>query len=354
MGMTDGAIWTDTKCPQQRNGFDCGPFTLLFTERVLEKINTGEAMAPIHVKPDDLKRCRSNLQKLIEDEIKSTNEGHKDHHGTRDPKDKNDDKSKDKNSKSGQASGQAPTKAPAAVAAVAAGGVSVPGCGAGVVAASGSVPVPGRVAAAAAAPGVAGTPPGTQRASAVPLGSSSGAGEGGKYSKVCRYHRYRKCMRRAECKYSHPNVCKNIEEFGLCEGKCELIHQTVCKSLWFCTRHDCGFVHPKKVGQRAHTGNGYGNAENRGQNQNGRDYQQYQGRTSYGNRTNRTNRNNRHDYQQYQGHTSYWNRNNNNGGSYQNYQDYPSQETHNINTNFLPQQPRTGIEQRMEELLFLF
>ena len=163
-------------------------------------------------------------------------------------------------------------------------------------------------------------------------------------------------MRRTECKYRHPNVCKNIEEFGLCEGKCELIHQTVCKSFWFkgfCTRQDCGFIHPKKVGQRAHTGNGYGNAGNRGHNQNGRDYQQYQGRTSYGNRTNRTNRNNRRDYQQYQGHTSYWNRNNiNNGGSYQNYQDYPSQETHDINTNFLPQQPMTGIEQRMEELLW--
>merc|ERR1712236_121834 len=154
--MTDGAILTDTKCPQQRNGFDCGPFTLLFIERVLEKINTGEGMTPIHVKPEDLKRCRLNLQKLIEDETKSTNEGHKDHRGTRDPKDKNDDKSKDKNSKSGQASGQAPTLAPAAVAA---GGVSVPGCGAGVAAASGSVTVPGRVAAA---PGVAGAPPGTQ------------------------------------------------------------------------------------------------------------------------------------------------------------------------------------------------
>merc|ERR1711888_440152 len=96
--------------PTTKKCFDCGPFTFLFTERVLEKINIGEAMTPIHVKPEDLKRCRSNLQKLIEDEIKSTNEGHKDHHGTRDTKDKNDDKSKDKNSKSGQA----PTLAPAA------------------------------------------------------------------------------------------------------------------------------------------------------------------------------------------------------------------------------------------------
>ena len=157
-------------------------------------------------------------------------------------------------------------------------------------------------------------------------------------------------MHRTECKYRHPNVCKNIEEFGLCEGKCDLIHQTVCKSFWFkgfCTRQICGFIHPTKMGQRAHTGNGYGNAGNRGHNRNRRDYQQYQGNTSY---ENRNNRNNRRDYQQYQGHTSYRNRNNrNNGYNYQGYQDNLS---HNINTNFLSQQPVTNIEQRMEELMW--
>ena len=59
------------------------------------------------------------------------------------------------------------------------------------------------------------------------------AGDNEKYSVVCRYHKYRKCMRGAECKYRHPNVCQNIEEFGLCKGKCDLIHQLVCKSFWF-------------------------------------------------------------------------------------------------------------------------
>merc|ERR1712215_93735 len=97
--MADGSKLSDAKCPQQGNGFDCGPYTLLFTERVIEKINTGEDITPIHVKPDDIKRCRSNLQKLIDEEIKTKNEGNKDHHGTcgteKDPKDKN----KDKNSK---------------------------------------------------------------------------------------------------------------------------------------------------------------------------------------------------------------------------------------------------------------
>ena len=87
-------------------------------------------------------------------------------------------------------------------------------------------------------------------------------------------------MRGAKCNYGHPIVYKNIEEFGLCKDKCDLIHQLVCRSFWFkgfCTRSICGFIHSNKMGQRAHTGNGYGNAGNRGHNQNGRDYQQYQG-----------------------------------------------------------------------------
>ena len=91
--MVDGSRLSDTKCPQQGNGFDCGPYTLLFTERVIEKINTNEDITPIHVKTDDVKRYRSNLQKLIDEEIKSKNEGNKD---SQDPKD-ND---KNKNSKS--------------------------------------------------------------------------------------------------------------------------------------------------------------------------------------------------------------------------------------------------------------
>ena len=65
--MTDGSKLKETNCPQQGNGFDCGPYTLLFTERVIEKINTGKGITPIHVKPDDVKRYRSNLQKLIDE-----------------------------------------------------------------------------------------------------------------------------------------------------------------------------------------------------------------------------------------------------------------------------------------------
>ena len=90
--MADGSMLKDATCPQQGNGFDCGPYTLLFMERVIEKINTKEDITPIHVKAEDVMRYRSNLQKLIE-EIRSKNEGNKD---SQDPKD-ND---KNKNSKS--------------------------------------------------------------------------------------------------------------------------------------------------------------------------------------------------------------------------------------------------------------
>ena len=275
----------------------------------------------------------------------------------KDPKDKNEDKNKKKNSRSGQPSGQAPILVPAAFAVD---GVSVPDCSTDMAAALGPVPVPGQVAATAATPGFASVPSGTQGVSdatpgvaSTPSGTrgvsdafnstGSDAGENGKYSEVCRYHKCQKCMRRAECKYRHPNVCQNIEEFGLCKGKCDLIHQLVCKSFWFkgfCTRQICGFIHPTKIDQRAHIGNGYGNAENRGhnrnRNRNRNDYQQHQGHTSFGNRHNR---NNRRDYQQDQGHTSYGNRNyRNNGYNNQGYQDNLSWDTHNTNTNFLSQQ----------------
>ena len=393
--MADGSTLSETRCPQQRNGFDCGPFTLLFTERVIEKINTGEAITPIHVKPEDIKRCRSNLQKLIDEEIKSKNKGNKDRHDPRvgdrgknnksrtnhgvgvtekDPKDKNEDKNKDKNNTSGQPLGQAPILVPAASAVDE---VSVPDCSTDMEVASGPVPVSGQVAAPPAIPGSASVPPESQGGSDPALdvtGTSSGtqggsvvfnntgreARENGKYSKVCRYHQYRICRRGAECMYMHPTVCKNVEEFGLCEGKCDQIHQLVCKSFWlkgFCTRQPCGFIHPTKIW------NGDGNAENRGHNQDRNDYQQHQRRTSFENRRsggaenrghnhngnvyqqrqrrtsfeNRQNRNNRRDYQQDQGHTRYGSRNyRNNDYNNQGYQENLSWD--NTNTNFLSQQ----------------
>ena len=64
----------ETTCPQQGNSFDCRPYTLLFTEGVIEKINTKEDITPIHVKTEDVRRYRSNLQKLIK-EIKSKKDG---------------------------------------------------------------------------------------------------------------------------------------------------------------------------------------------------------------------------------------------------------------------------------------
>ena len=139
-------------------------------------------------------------------------------------------------------------------------------------------------------------------------------------------------MRGADCRYGHPTVCQNIKDFGLCKvGKCDLIHQQVCRSFWikgFCTRSNCGFIHPAKMEQRAQTENGHRNVRNRGHNRNRCNYQQNRKNTSYGDRNNRN--------------TCY---------NYQGYQDNLSQETHNINTIFLRQQPVMNIEWRMEELM---
>ena len=72
--IADNSVLKETTCPQQGNSFDCGPYTLLFMERVIEKINTKGDFTPIHVKTEDVRRYRSNLQKLIK-EIKSKKDG---------------------------------------------------------------------------------------------------------------------------------------------------------------------------------------------------------------------------------------------------------------------------------------
>ena len=110
-------------------------------------------------------------------------------------------------------------------------------------------------------------------------------------------------MRGGNCKYGHPAVCQNIEDFGLCNVRgCDLIHQLVCRSFWikgFCTRSNyCGFIHPNIIEQRAQTDNGHRNVRNRGHNQNRRNYQQNQNRTGYRHRNNKENSYNYENYQE--------------------------------------------------------
>ena len=103
----------------------------------------------------------------------------------------------------------------------------------------------------------------------------------------------------------------------------------MCRIFWnngFCTRFDCGFIHPTKIGQRAPVDNRYRNVWNEGRGQKRND----QNRASYG-----------------YGHRD----RGNNGYSYQGYKPGPSHGPQNIETNFLHQHPMMNIEWRMEELM---
>ena len=54
-------------CSQQNNGYDCGPYTLLFAEKLIQKIIKGEDISTtsIQVETDEVKRWRLNLQNMI-------------------------------------------------------------------------------------------------------------------------------------------------------------------------------------------------------------------------------------------------------------------------------------------------
>ena len=182
----------------------------------------------------------------------------------------------------------------------------------------------------AAAPGAASAPSGTRSGSDTDhiVGRGTGSSSGG--TEVCRYHKYRRCIRGVKCKYRHPITCQNLTDFGVCKDrKCNFIHQQVCRYFWnsgLCVRDDCGYIHPTKIRQSPPVDNRYRNGWNEGHSQNRKD----QNHASYGHRHRDRG---------------------NNGYSYQGYKPGPSHGPQNIETNFLHQHPMMNIEWRMEELM---
>ena len=88
--IEEGSKWTGTNCSQQKNGYDCGPYTLLFAEKLIQKIIKGEDMSSIQVGMDEVKRIRLNLQNMIRDRIRSHGEGNQDFNNHKDKNDKED------------------------------------------------------------------------------------------------------------------------------------------------------------------------------------------------------------------------------------------------------------------------
>ena len=88
--LVEGSKWSETNCSQQKNGYDCGPYTLLFAEKLIQKIIKGEDMSSIQVGMDEVKRCRLNLQNMIRNRIRSHGEGNQDSNNHKDKDSKED------------------------------------------------------------------------------------------------------------------------------------------------------------------------------------------------------------------------------------------------------------------------
>ena len=56
--MADNSVLKETTCPQQGNSFDCGPYTLLFMETIIEKINIKDFVADGSVLKESLPTTR--------------------------------------------------------------------------------------------------------------------------------------------------------------------------------------------------------------------------------------------------------------------------------------------------------
>ena len=67
-----------TNCPQQNNNHDCGPYTLMFTEKVIDRIIEGSNIINIQIKDYEAKEIRAKLRKKIEEEIDPNSETSKD------------------------------------------------------------------------------------------------------------------------------------------------------------------------------------------------------------------------------------------------------------------------------------
>ena len=70
---------------------------------------------------------------------------------------------------------------------------------------------------------------------------------------ICRFYKNGKCKYEKDCRFEHPNICKNFIQFGLkknsekgCDGNCDLFHPNVCRDSLktkSCSRSVCRFFH---------------------------------------------------------------------------------------------------------------
>lgn len=215
-----------TICSQQKNGYDCGPYTLLFAEKLIHKIIKGEDVSTtsIQVEMDEVKRCRLNLQNMIRDRIKSQGEGNKDSNNHKD-KDGMDDTSR----RTGKAGKDGHNR---------------------------QSPTPGNEGDARKRKTIGDNNKingniGDKRSDKSSGNGSTSNNNMGKGNNLpCWYHNYRICKFGKRCTKIHKPVCEKYKDYGDCRDlNCKLLHQKLCRqyfSLGYCTNDKCWYTHPLK------------------------------------------------------------------------------------------------------------
>ena len=212
-------------CSQQNNGYDCGPYTLLFTEKLIQKIIEGEDIITtrIRVDADEVKGWRLNLQNIILNMIKAQGKGNNDYNTLKDkgkdgsnlqpPSSGNEDDTKKNKTLRDNTNSNSGDK-------------------------------------------------GMDRSNNINMGK-------GNNNTPCWHHNNRICKFGINCTKTHKPVCEQKKAYGVCrDQKCKLLHQKVCRqyfSFGYCTNNNkCWYTHPLKRWQNDSTSlNGLSHGNNR-------------------------------------------------------------------------------------------
>ena len=211
--LVEGSKVKGTNCSQQKNGYDCGPYTLLFAEKLIQKIIKGEDISTtsIQVEIDEVKRCRLNLQNMIKNRIKAQGEGNKDSN-------KHKDKGKDGNTRQSPSSGN-----------------------------EGDARKGKTLGDNNNTNGNNGDK-GSDKSNRNGSTNNNNMGKGNNLP--CWHHNYRICKFGIKCTKTHKPVCEQYKDYGDCRDlNCKLLHQKLCRqyfSLGYCTNNKCWYTHPLK------------------------------------------------------------------------------------------------------------
>ena len=249
-----GPQFVEMRCKQQENGYDCGPYIMMYLETIIDNIGSGREVDDDRFIPRDFEEIRKILREGIENEISETwkKEFRKtyEREEMEEKKDKNSEKerknNKDKGSNNDRNGGNPPrildnlidnwekVNPKAKKRESIKDGYK-----------------DGRVADKGYNNGESNN----GRSNGVYRNTDITNREGENIRKqrnpcrnffqsVCRFGNY--------CRYDHPEICNSWEELGRCNGvsgSCEKPHPRICRSYTeneICHRKNCRFMHPRQ------------------------------------------------------------------------------------------------------------